>query len=331
MEQKKNQFDFKTFILIVAPVIMLLTVLLVYKYKNQNKEVEYTAGEHIPIPEAERDVLPESRRSIYEELRVRQQRELILGNSNDRVSESDFFAWALSDEDPVPASQFIPEEIIEQAPPQRQPDRPITGQNVPRVKESPATTTAVIETPREDPPPNRGGMAIVRSERPNQVSGDNFASTSDKRYFLAVLEENSTIRNNASVVFLLMEDLDLGDVIIRKNSYLFGQASNTGKTFDIRINEAKNTDGQLISLRNRNFFVYDEKYSKGLQHEGQLNESVKSSSGDAISDITSDYTSGLASSTARTIQRTVTSATKVRETTVNLLRGYKVYIKQEGT
>jgi hypothetical protein len=206
--------------------------------------------------------------------------------------------------------------------------------------------TNIIEAPKEQPKEEkvvvsekpaevkRGGLGVVRANSGSDYSkpkDSNNSSVSSKRFFPVLLDESITIKNNSSVVFLLLEDLNLGELLIKKNSYLFGKAKNTGVVFDIQIEEIKNTDGKLIGVREKNIYIFDEKYSKGFAHEGKLNEAVNESAGEVGSDAvggirTNDYTTGQA---LRTLDNTVGKLTKKKETTISLSKGYKVFIKME--
>jgi len=93
----------------------------------------------------------------------------------------------------------------------------------------------------------------------------------------AMLEEDTKIKNQSSVVFFLLEDCTIDGSVFKKNSILYGKASEHGGVFDINIYQIMNTDGNISPVTG--LLVFDEKYSRGLAYEGSLNESVREGMG----------------------------------------------------
>ncbi|MBK7629135.1 MAG: conjugative transposon protein TraM [Bacteroidales bacterium] len=77
-----------------------------------------------------------------------------------------------------------------------------------------------------------------------------------------MLEEDTKIKNQSSVVFFLLEDLSIDGKVFKKNAILYGKASESGNVFDINIYQIMNTDGLVSSVNS--LIVFDEKYSGGF-------------------------------------------------------------------
>jgi hypothetical protein len=100
-----------------------------------------------------------------------------------------------------------------------------------------------------------------------------------------MLEEDTKIKNQSSVVFFLLEDCTIDGSVFKKNSILYGKASEHGGVFDINIYQIMNTDGNIYSVNG--LLVFDEKYSRGLAYEGNLNESVREGMGQTTNEASS--------------------------------------------
>ncbi len=188
------------------------------------------------------------------------------------------------------------------------------------------TKNEVTEQKNED----SGGFGIVVSERTN--SKKNVSSTQvNGGFFSAVLEEDTKIRNQSSVVFFLLEDCNIDGSIYKKNSILYGKATESGNVFDINIYQIMGIDGKIYSVNG--LLVYDEKYSRGLSYEGNINESVKEgmnqSTSEASSALSSSITNKGVDIAAKAVDNTIKAITRKREASINLYKGYKVFIKKQ--
>jgi len=177
-----------------------------------------------------------------------------------------------------------------------------------------------------------GGFGIVVSDR----SGSNKKSSSGSQansggFFPAMLEEDSRIKNKSSVVFFLLEDLTVAGTVFKKNSLLYGKAIENNNVFDINIYQVMNTDGNVLSVNG--LMVYDEKYSRGLPYEGSLNESVKEGMSQTTNETSSSISSKIGTTgvgiAANAVDNTIKAITRKKEPTINLYKGYKVFIKKE--
>lgn len=330
MKQQKEKLNLKLLLGLIVPAAILMLVLVIAMKQNEEPKEDNVTGT-IPIPEERPEVLPESKKSVYEQMKERQLKEMQERGEGNKVSESDFFALALGDE-PSESEKKNQEDLARESAPVQEKKQESTPKRTTRsvkpveVKEEPPVVVEV-EKPVEEPQ-RRGGMGIVRAGRAEQPSTKEIVSEDvSMRYFAAIMEESMVIRNNSSVVFLLLEDLDLGDLVIKKNSYLFGKARMQNNVFDVQIEEVKNVDGRLIGVSDRSFYVYDEKYSRGLAHEGNLNEAVKEGMTEGAGDVTREYIGGTGAAALNAIDRTVSNITRKKEVTVSLSKGYKVYIK----
>jgi hypothetical protein len=176
-----------------------------------------------------------------------------------------------------------------------------------------------------------GGFGIFVSER---SPGKNNASNSTVKnggFTAAMLEEDTKIKNQSSVVFFLLEDLPVDGKVFKKNAILYGKAIENNKVFDVNIYQVMNTDGTVLSVNG--LIVYDEKYSRGLPYEGNLNESVKEGMSQTTNETSSSISSKIGTTgvgiAANAVDNTIKAMTRKKEPTINLYKGYKVFIKKE--
>jgi len=127
-----------------------------------------------------------------------------------------------------------------------------------------------------------GGFGIVVSDRSGSKKNSSNSQTKNGGFIPAMLEEDTKIKNQSSVVFFLLEDCTIESLVFKKNSILYGKASEHGGVFDINIYQILNTDGNISPVNG--LLVFDEKYSRGLAYEGSLNESVREGMGQTTSE-----------------------------------------------
>jgi hypothetical protein len=193
----------------------------------------------------------------------------------------------------------------------------------------------VAETKSESPQKKEedtGGFGIVVSDRMVSKKNSSNAQSKNGGFIPAMLEEDTKIKNQSSVVFFLLEDCTIDGSVFKKNSILYGKASEHGSVFDINIYQIMNTDGNIYSVNG--LLVFDEKYSRGLAYEGNLNESVREGMGQTTSDASSSLSSAITSTTgvgiaAGAVDNTIKAMTRKKEASINLYKGYRVFIKKE--
>jgi hypothetical protein len=177
-----------------------------------------------------------------------------------------------------------------------------------------------------------GGFGIVVSDRSGSKKNSSNSQTKNGGFIPAMLEEDTRIKNQSSIVFFLLEDCTIDGSVFKKNSILYGKASEHGGVFDINIYQIMNTDGNILPVTG--LLVFDEKYSRGLAYEGNLNESVREGMGQTTSEASSSLSSGIASGTgvgiaANAVDNTIKAMTRKKEASINLYKGYRVFIKKE--
>lgn len=143
----------------------------------------------------------------------------------------------------------------------------------------------------EDP----GGFGIIVPERSSGKKSTSGSQANSSGFTAAMLEEDTKIKNQSSIVFFLLEDLTVEGTVYKKNSILYGKARENNNVFDINIYQIMNTDG-IVSPVN-GLVVFDEKYSRGLPYEGNLNESVREGVGQTTNETSSAVSSGIAAGT----------------------------------
>jgi hypothetical protein len=208
--------------------------------------------------------------------------------------------------------------------------RPVVRNQEPlKVKEEVKTETKSEKQQQKNE--DTGGFGIVVSERSSGKKSSSGSQAKNGGFTAAMLEEDTRIKNQSSVVFFLLEDLNVDGTVFKKNAILYGKAIENNNVFDINIYQVMNTDGNVLSVNG--LIVYDEKYSRGLPYEGNLNESVK----EGMSQTTNETSSSISSKTGTTgigiaanaVDNTIKAMTRKKEPTINLYKGYKVFIKKE--
>ena len=214
-------------------------------------------------------------------------------------------------------------------------DSQVTKQARQRQEPIQAKEDVKTETKSESPQKKEedtGGFGIVVSDRMVSKKNSSNSQTKNGGFIPAMLEEDTKIKNQSSVVFFLLEDCTIDGSVFKKNSILYGKASEHGGVFDINIYQILNTDGNILPVTG--LLVFDEKYSRGLAYEGSLNESVREGMGQTTSEASSSLSSGLASGTgvgiaANAVDNTIKAMTRKKEASINLYKGYRVFIKKE--
>ena len=225
-----------------------------------------------------------------------------------------------------------PKKVTEKKTTSNAPDaKPVKQkQEAPSVKEEAPTETKSesLQEKKED----QGGFGIVVSERSPGKKSTSGTPTKNGGFTAAILEEDTRIKNQSSVVFFLLEDLLADGTVFKKNAILYGKATENNNVFDINIYQIMNTDGVVSSVNS--LTVFDEKYSRGLPYEGNLNESVREGVGQTTNETSSAISSGIASGTgvgiaANAVDNTIRAMTRKKEPIISLYKGYRVFIKKE--
>jgi len=176
-----------------------------------------------------------------------------------------------------------------------------------------------------------GGFGIIVSERSSEKKSTSGSQVKNGGFTAAMLEEDTKIKNQSSVVFFLLEDLVVDGKVFKKNAILYGKAIENNNVFDVNIYQVMNTDGNVLSVNG--LIVYDEKYSRGLPYEGNLNESVKEGMSQTTNETSSSVSSKIGTTgvgiAANAVDNTIKAMTRKKEPTINLYKGYKVFIKKE--
>ena len=209
--------------------------------------------------------------------------------------------------------------------------KPITQKVDPiRVKEEiiAETKSEAPQKKEEDP----GGFGIVVSERSSGKKSTSGSQANSGGFTAAMLEEDTKIKNQSSVVFFLLEDLAIDGKVFKKNAILYGKATENNNVFDINIYQIMNTDGNVSPVNG--LIVFDEKYSRGLPFEGNLNESVREGVGQTTNETSSAVSSGIAAGTgvgiaANAVDNTIRAMTRKKDPIISLYKGYRVFIKKE--
>ena len=212
-----------------------------------------------------------------------------------------------------------------------EPARPVSQKKEPLKAKEEVPAEAKSEAPQQKEE-DTGGFGILVSDRSKGKKNSSNSQAKISDFTAAILEEDTKIKNHSSVVFFLLEDLPVGGTVFKKNAILYGKATESNNVFDVNIYQVMNTDGNVLSVSG--LIVYDEKYSRGLPYEGNLNESIKEGVNQTSNETSSSVSSGIAAGTgvgiaANAVDNTIRAMTRKKEPTINLYKGYKVFIKKE--
>jgi len=208
--------------------------------------------------------------------------------------------------------------------------RPVVKKQEPIKAKEDVKTEIKSEAPQKKEE-DTGGFGIVVSERSGNRKNSMGSQARNGGFTAAMLEEDTKIKNQSSVVFFLLEDLTVDGTLFKKNAILYGKAIENNNVFDIKIYQVMNTDGNVLTVNG--LIVYDEKYSRGLPYEGNLNESVKEGMSQTTNETSSSISSKIGTTgvgiAANAVDNTIKAMTRKKEPTINLYKGYKVFIKKE--
>lgn len=173
-----------------------------------------------------------------------------------------------------------------------------------------------------------GGFGIYTSnkKRTETTSSKDVAG----KYFKAYLEETTRITDGKSLVFILSEEAYIDGRTFNKNSLLFAKAYARTGYFDLVIENIRGTDGMTYSPTS--LYAFNEYYSRGISHEGNINQAVKDGTSETVFDETSNITGTRIERgtdiALKALDNTVKSLKKGQVASVDLYEGYVVYIKK---
>ncbi len=336
-----KKMDSKTLgLILLVPVLLFLGYFLFLSGDGQDESVKSEkVSNEIPLPDSKDEDVTKSKVQIYEEEKERLQKERV-EERRTNTSEEDFYNQAVTDlkenkddvfegkkktivgEENTRKVKYVPTgEVIDKK------KETVVKEEVKKVEE------VVIEEKKNINDP--GGFGIVRANSGNNVGKMDKSvgnKEEEKEFYIVMLEEDTKIKNQSSVVFYLIEDCYIDGIFLEKNSILFGKAEDRGGVFDIKIKQVKTRGGKTISLDN--VYVFDEKFSKGLAYEGTINESIKEGTNQTAGELTGSVATSVASSTGlglavNAVDNTIKAMTRKGESSISLSKGYKVYIKKE--
>lgn len=208
--------------------------------------------------------------------------------------------------------------------------KPVTQKQDPiKAKEEILAETKIESSPKKNE--DSGGFGIIVSDRVGSKKNSSNTQVKNGGFTSAMLEEDTKIKNQTSVVFFLLEDLAIEGTVYKKNALLYGKSIENGNVFDINIYQVMNTDGVVSPVSG--LFVFDEKYSRGLPCEGNLNESVREGVGQTTSETSSSISSKIGTTgvgiAANAVDNTIRAMTRKKEPIISLYKGYRVFIKKE--
>ena len=227
--------------------------------------------------------------------------------------------------------QSEPKKVVEKkAVNENEGTRPVVKKQEPEKAKEDVKTEIKSEAPHKKEE-DTGGFGIVVSNRNSNTKNASTSQAKNGGFISAMLEEDTKIKNQSSIVFFLLEDINIEGTVFKKNAILYGKALESGKVFDINIYQIMNTNGVVSSVTG--LIVFDEKYSRGLPYEGNLNESVREGVGQTTNETSSSISSKIGTTgvgiAANAVDNTIKAMTRKKEATINMYKGYRVFIKKE--
>jgi hypothetical protein len=191
----------------------------------------------------------------------------------------------------------------------------------------PVKSTVQIEPePPKTKPTSTGGLGIYTAKKKNTTSSE--AVAEQNNFYPAYFDEDTKIKNNSPVVLILRSDATIDGISFKKNATFYGLVSDAGPYFDIQLTSCKNTDGKSYHLND--IVVYNEKYNRGIVHEGNLDKSVKESSTQSADNLTTTVSSAspIIGAATQTVSNTIKNLSQKRQPEISIRQGYKVFIKK---
>jgi hypothetical protein len=180
------------------------------------------------------------------------------------------------------------------------------------------------------PTPNYAsdGFGIYTAKKKSATTNTE-SKQQQSEFYPAYFEEDTKIINNGGFVLILRSDAQIDGINFKKNSTMFGSATDVGSYFDLKITSIANTDGSTYQVQN--VHIYNEKYIKGIVHEAKIDKAVKQGRDQTANNVASTVAGStvygqLASEAAST---TVNALTSQRQTTISISQGYRVFVKSD--
>jgi hypothetical protein len=177
-------------------------------------------------------------------------------------------------------------------------------------------------------------FGIYSVKKKSVEQGAQESKATQNNFYPAYFEEDTKIKDNSPVVLILRSDALLEGISFKKNATLYGYASDAGNYFDISITSVKNTDGKSYHVNN--LVIYNEKYGRGIAHEGKLDNSVKESADETANDLGANMPVSTSATeqvgvnvATRAVGRTIQNLSKARQPEISIRHGYKIFVKSE--
>ena len=339
----KKPLDTKLLMIIIAPIaVLFLGYFMFFYHKGERPNVgAYKDNNNaIVIPNSKSDSADKSKSVAYDREKEKQQVEKRKSSS---VSESDFFGMVDKMADKKNNTTENTENEASQKPVAEPVKEKVKVVYVTRQNTNKNFNSQQQPEKAQDKSNNSddgsGNFGIYQSKENISNTKTNNVSIKNDEFYPAYLEEDTKLKANSPVVFVLNCDVYLGGILYKKNSTLFGKVMDAGSYFDIKISNLRGTDGKTYNIK---FVVYNENYSRGIIHDGNLNKAVKESGNQTANDATSDLSSEASSANvtntgteegirlaSQAVSNTVQSLTRQSQPTINLYQGYKIYVKPE--
>lgn len=337
---EKGKIDKKNLtllLILVVPAIILVLVLVLSKENVAEEAVNEvpTEEQNVPIPDAS-EVKTEGKLSQYlKEQEAEYQRKM--KENQEGIDQSDvFFDEVVSDEKSESKNAVVesePEKPREEKSASRGSSyssrKAVAKTNTEEVKE------AVVEKPKEEEV-YRSSMGIVESSSSKKSSAGKSSSSDvsseagidEPEFIPVVLEQDVRIKNGSVVVFILKNDMELTGGIVKKNSYVYCKATMMSDRCYLDVTKIKGTDGRIFSPKK--IAIYDEKYTKGLEYDGKVDNAAKEAASEQTNETSTDINSGniVLDNGVDLLKKTIRKSAKT-ERTVTVSEGYRVFIKKE--
>lgn len=335
---EKGKIDKKNLtllLILVVPAIILVLVLVLTKENVAEEAVSEvpTEEQNVPIPEAS-EVKTEGKLSQYlKEQEAEYQRKM--KENQEGIDQSEVFFDEVVSDEKSESKKAVVESEPEKPRVEKSSSRgssyssrkAVVKTNTEEVKE------AVVEKPKEEEV-YRSSMGIVESSsskkstagKTSEVSSEE--SINEPEFIPVVLEQDVRIKNGSVVVFILKNDMELAGGIVKKNSYVYCKATMMSDRCYLDVTKIKGIDGRIFSPKK--IAIYDEKYTKGLEYDGKVDNAAKEAASEQTNETSTDISSGsiILDNSVDLLKKTIRKSAKT-ERTVTISEGYRVFIKKE--
>ncbi len=174
-----------------------------------------------------------------------------------------------------------------------------------------------------------GSRMITGNEKKESGENEIKENVTTDDFIQVVLDETVSIKDGTIVVFVCKEDFMYKGKSIEKNSYIYCRANLSLDKCNMESIKAKKTNGEIVALSK--FYIYDEKFEKGIPLDYGINESTREALDETVNEENQDIYTGnvLVDGSIKMLDKTISKVSRKKEKSLTLEQGYKIYLKTE--